>query len=244
MDCRAARVAPEVIGHLRPLFLRELKAQLRYESVHPRGWSDTYRLTVDDVTVGYGSVRSQDTVRDTIFEWYVVPPWRGQRDPLFEALIAASGASSIECQTNDPLLYPMAQRWCPALRPTVYLFEAGEIADLTGPGTVRRVRETDATFTSDTPPDSCVLDVRGEIVGTGGYLLHYNHPFADIYMDVAEPHRRRGYGARIVAGAMRGCWLAGRVPAARCNVDNAASRATLHKAGMREIGQMVVGQVR
>lgn len=231
------------IASLRPLYLRELNAQMRYDAVHGRGWSDTYLLTVDEITVGYGAVMSQDTVRDTVFEWYVLPPWREHRDVLFEALLAASGATTIECQTNDPLLHPMALQRCARLRPTVHLFEAGMASHLEGPGRVRAIREGDRPFTANGELGSHGVDVDGVLVASGGFLLHYNHPFADVYMDVAEAHRRRGYGARLVAEVMRACWLAGRVPAARCNVDNVASRATLLKAGMRDVGHVVIGTV-
>ena len=43
MDVRAARGSVTDIAALRPLHLRELNAQMRYDSVHPRGWSDVYR---------------------------------------------------------------------------------------------------------------------------------------------------------------------------------------------------------
>lgn len=241
MDVRAARGSVTDIAALRPLYLRELNAQMRYDSVHARGWSDVYLLHVGHHLVGYGASRSQEQVRDTIFEWFVLPPWRDHATGLFAALVSASGATLIEAQSNDPCLYPMAQCWGVDLRPTVYLFEAGPIADLGGPGVVRPRADGDQPMTRDSELGSHVLEIDGEIVASGGFLLHYNHPFADVYMDVHEAHRRRGYGARVVAGVMRACWLAGRIPAARCNIDNVASRATLRKAGMREIGQMMFG---
>ena len=40
---------------------------------------------------------------------------------------------------------------------------------------------------------SKVAALHGEVVGTGGFLLHYNPPFADLYMEVREDARRRGY---------------------------------------------------
>lgn len=36
--------------------------------------------------------------------------------------------------------------------------------------------------------------VAGQVAATGGVLFHYNPPFADIYIDVAPPFRRMGYG--------------------------------------------------
>ena len=244
MDCRVERVAPEVVRHLRALFLRELNAQFRYESVHPRHWCDDYALRIGDLVVGHASVMGQESGdRDTLFEWYVLPAFRIRTADLFQAFVDVSGVTLIESQTNDPLLYPVAHRWGTDLRPTVYFFESGAIADLPGPGLVRPRREGDAPFMPDGELGSHVLDVDGLIVASGGFLLHYNPPFADVYMEVHALHRQRGYGARLVAGVMHACWLAGRIPAARCNITNAASRATLRKAGMREIGQMMFGAI-
>jgi GNAT superfamily N-acetyltransferase len=88
------------------------------------------------------------------------------------------------------------------------------------------------------------VEVGGEIVATGGFLLHYNPPFADLFMEVAEPHRGRGYGSFLVQELKRTCREMGRVPAARCNADNAASRATLQKAGMMPCARMLTGTLR
>lgn len=240
-----ARAALADILPLRRLYLREMNAQVRYDSVHARGWSDSYLLYAGECGVGYGAIMGQQTAaRDTIFEWYVAPPWRQHSHDLFAALVAASGAHLIESQTNDPCLYPRALACCTDLKPTVFFFESGDVQDLPGPGAVRRRRDDDAPFAHTTEPlGSHVLEVEGEIVATGGFLLHYNAPFADVYMEVAPGHRGRGYGARLVAGVMRACWLAGRVPAARCSIGNTSSRATLLKAGMREIGQMMFGEI-
>lgn len=51
-------------------------------------------------------------------------------------------------------------------------------------------------------------------------------------MEVVERSRRRGYGSYLIQELKRACYESGRVPAARCNVANAASRATLQRAGM------------
>jgi GNAT superfamily N-acetyltransferase len=63
-------------------------------------------------------------------------------------------------------------------------------------------------------------------------------------MEVAEPHRRRGLGSFLVQEVIKQCYLAGRVPAARCSVDNAASRATLTKAGMKTCGFLLIGETK
>jgi RimJ/RimL family protein N-acetyltransferase len=82
------------------------------------------------------------------------------------------------------------------------------------------------------------------VIATGGFLLHYNKPFADLFMEVHPDHRGRGAATYLLQELKKECYLAGRVPAARCSIRNAASRAALLKAGMRECGFMLTGQVR
>src|SRR5207342_2870093 len=70
------------------------------------------------------------------------------------------------------------------------------------------------------------LQCDGETVATGGILFHYNVPYGDIYMEVAEPFRRRGLGAYLVQELKRVCYERGNVPSARCNPANIGSRKT------------------
>ena len=69
------------------------------------------------------------------------------------------------------------------------------------------------------------------VVANGGILYHYNRPYGDIYMEVAEAYRRRGIGSYFVQELKRICYEGGSIPCARCNPDNTASRKTLQKAG-------------
>ena len=69
-------------------------------------------------------------------------------------------------------------------------------------------------------------------------------PFADLYMEVEEIHRRQGFGRLILQELKRECYQAGRVPAARCWVLNKASKAALTKAGLRVFGFMMTGDVK
>lgn len=51
---------------------------------------------------------------------------------------------------------------------------------------------------SDEGVGEWMIESAGEIVATGGILFHYNPPYGDIYMEVAEPHRRLGCGSYLV----------------------------------------------
>jgi len=86
-----------------------------------------------------------------------------------------------------------------------------------------------------------VVEARGAVVATGGFLCHYNPPYDDIFMEVAEPERRRGFGSYLVQEVKRVCYEAGKKPAARCNPANIASRLTLQKAGLLPCGRLLAG---
>ena len=60
-------------------------------------------------------------------------------------------------------------------------------------------------------------------------------------MEVNEPFRRRGYGSFLIQELKRTCYEIGLVPAARCNVSNPASRATLRKAGLLPCARLLSG---
>jgi hypothetical protein len=72
-------------------------------------------------------------------------------------------------------------------------------------------------------------------------LFHYNPPYGDIYMAVAEPFRRRGYGSFLVQELKRITRHSARVPAAHCNAKKPASRATLQSAGLLPCARVLTG---
>src|ERR1700691_4578380 len=103
MELRAVRTSLKEILSLRLLYLQEINAQVRYNASHEGGWTDSYLLTANGLSVGYGSVKGQEIKgRDTVFECYVIPSFRSMADELFEALLQESDVRFIECQTNDP----------------------------------------------------------------------------------------------------------------------------------------------
>jgi len=87
------------------------------------------------------------------------------------------------------------------------------------------------------------VEVGGAVAAKGGILFHYNQPYGDIYMEIAEPFRRRGFGSYLVQKLKRVCYEQGNIPSVRCNPKNIASRKTLQKAGFVRCGQIVTGSV-
>jgi len=90
----------------------------------------------------------------------------------------------------------------------------------------------------------CVLQLDGETVATGGLMFHYNVPYTDIYMEVAGPFRRRGFGSYLVQELKRLAYELGSIPCARCNPENIASRKTLQKAGLVPFAHILNGSIR
>lgn len=81
MTARATEVDLKEIEPLRALFLQETNAQIRYNAYHERGWTDSYLLSLDDSTVGYGSIKGQEIRdRDTVFEFFVIRSFRKASD--------------------------------------------------------------------------------------------------------------------------------------------------------------------
>ena len=247
MKLKAFRTELKKILPLRNLFLQEANFQIRYDACHERGWTDSYLLTCDGAEAGYGAIKGQEIAgRDTVFEFYLIPAFRKFSSFIFPELLAASGASLIECQSNDLLLSAMLYEFSQNINADTVLFADHAVTQHRIPDAVfRRRREGEAVFAHNVEPvGEYILEQAGEVVATGGFMLHYNMPFADLYMEVKASHWKKGLGSFLVQELKKECYLAGRVPAVRCSIQNMASRATLRKAGLQVAGFMLKGEVK
>jgi GNAT superfamily N-acetyltransferase len=247
MELKSVRTALGEIQSFRLLYLQEINAQVRYNACHERGWTDSWLLVVNGLPVGYCSVMGQEIKnRDTVFECYVIPPFRALANELFAEVLRESGVRWIECQSNDPLMLGLIYAFANQIQSPVILFKEGTITRYSPPGVIFRPRqEADILFEHHHEPEGdYVLELEGKVVASGGFLTHYNMPFADIYMEVTKAFQRQGLGSYIVQQVKRECYLAGRVPSARCNMENVASKATMLKAGLAIAGYMLLGEVK
>jgi GNAT superfamily N-acetyltransferase len=227
----------------REQYLAEMNCQIRYNACHERGWTDSWLLLLDDRTVGYGSIRGREIEdRDTVFEFFLPDQYRTSAGDLFRELLTASHAEFIECQSNDRTLTNLLFEFSSRIISDVVLFSDAVATDYQFPGVVRPRTESDVIFEHKTVPvGNYVFDSGGDVIATGGFLLHYNLPFADLHMEVREDCRGRGAGTFLLQEVKKACYGAGRVPAARCGLANKASRATLLKAGLCQSGFMLAG---
>jgi GNAT superfamily N-acetyltransferase len=248
MQARATLTsAPEVLP-LRERHREEMNCQIVHDSIHRRpGWTLTYLLEANGATAGFGSVAIAGPWKDkpTVFEFYILPEHRAQAFVLFEALLAASSPGFMEIQSNDPLLAVMFHTYARNIASEKIVFHDKLATALSANGATLRCMiskaeiETHIEQRQGGPEWQMELD--GQVIGQGGILFHYNRPYGDIYMEVAGPFRRRGFGAWLIQELKRAAYELGAVPCARCSPTNVASRSTLQKAGFVPFAHMLTG---
>jgi GNAT superfamily N-acetyltransferase len=246
MTIDVSSVSLEEVLPLRELYRREMNCQIVHDSLPGRGFGDLFLIRADGRIAGYGFVMGyRGEPRDMIQEFYVVPALRGLALPMFRRLIDASGARRVEAQSNDVLLTLMLYDFATDITSDRVLFQDGLTTSLSIPGAVfRKAAEADAGRIFEHKVEGVgewLLEHNGAVVATGGIATQYNTPYGDLYMEVDERLRRRGYGSYLIQELKRACYEMGRVPAARCNTTNAASRATLQKAGLFPCARMLSG---
>lgn len=208
--------------------------------------ADAYIIHVEGRVGGYGGVRNRDE-KGRVMEYYVLPSLRPLALPMFREFLNVSKATTIQAQSNLPLMLLMLCDCARNITAANILFEDTCTTHLHCPNALFRhstPEDADAMFTHHHEPvGDWVVEAEGKVVATGGFLCHYNPPYGDIFMEVSEPMRRRGIGSYLVQELKRVCYEAGKKPAARCDSDNIGSRTTLQKAGFLPCGRLLVGEV-
>jgi len=243
-DIQVIKATHDEIKELRVLFLQENNFQFVHNKCHQYGWADVYSFHVNGKKAGYGSVwgQSRREDRDTIFEFYLLPPFRSLAALIFSQLIAQSGVAYIECQSNDLLSATLFFQFVQNIQAEAILFKDSFESKLNKPGIIFRKKTDDDQLDEDT--GDYLLLHNDEVVADGGLMLNYNLPFADIYMKVKEGCRQNGFGSLIVQELKKEAYRIGRVPAARCNINNHVSKATLMKAGLEVCGFLLTGEIK
>jgi GNAT superfamily N-acetyltransferase len=250
MSTTVERVELREIQGMRDIYRHEMNCQITHDSIHPRpGWTHEYLLSEGGAKIGYGSVAVAGPWQSspTIYEFFVLPQHRRRLFDLFIALLTASGVSAIETQSNDPLLPVMLFTFAPTVSSESILFhDKLTTAHALPNAQFRKASPGDAPEIAQHGLDAqatWLVAYEGVVAATGDILFHYNRPYGDIYMKVAEPFRRRGIGTYLVQELKRTCYEGGSVPAARCNPSNVASRQTLQRAGFVPCGHILKGTV-
>ena len=239
--------APDVLP-LRERYREEMNCQIVHDSIHRRaGWTLTYLLHIGGVAVGFGSVAIGGPWKDkpTLFEFYVLPEHRARAFNLFETFLANSHPGFMEIQSNDPLLSVMFHTYARDSASEKIVFHDKVTTALPAKGAtlhcVTSAEETRMCVEQRQGGPEWRLELDGQVAGQGGILFHYNRPYGDIYMEVAEPFRRRGLGSWLVQELKHAAYELGAIPCARCSPNNIASRRTLQKAGFVPFAHMLTG---
>jgi len=245
MEISITKTGEEEIKSFRILFLEEFNNQFIYDKCHYYNWCDNYLFLIDKKAVGYGCIwgLNERNERNAVFEFYLLPTHQKWAPLFFEQLIAVPGVTKIECQSNDRLLSELVYRYGQNINAEAILFEEYFQTSLSVPGIIFRKR-IDSDFKINEGDGPYILENNGVLVAHGGLMLNYNLPYADIYMHVLEAHRQKGYGSLLVQELKKLAYETERVPAARCNIKNNISKATIEKAGMRVCGFILVGDVK
>ncbi len=250
MNISTAPASGRDVLPLRVRHRAEANGQITKDSIHSRpGWTKSYLLLVDSHTVGFGSIAVAGPWKEkpTIFEFYVLPEWRGRAFDLFEAFVGASGPRFFEVQTSDSLLAAMLFTYGRDLVSESVVFRDGLTTLLPSCGaTLKRVTSEDESrlcFEARAGSSEWQIELEAMRVGSGGLTFHYNHPYCDVYIEIDDGARRRGLGAYFVQELKRIAYMMGGIPTARCNPDNVASRKTLQKAGFIPFAHIVGGKI-
>src|SRR5262245_51219351 len=250
MPISTALASSQDILPLRVRYRAAANGQIVHDSIHTRaGWTRGYLLQVGDRVAGFGSVAVAGPWKDkpTVFEFYVLPECCGHAFDLFEAFVAASGARFFEVQTSSSLLTVMLHAYGCDLASEKIVFHDALTTSFPAPGaTLRRVtsaKESACCFEARAGQSEWHIELDAKTVGTGALLFHYNHPYCDVAMEIAEAYRRRGLGAYLVQELKRIAYEMGGIPAARCDPNNIASRRTLQKAGFVPFAHIVNGKI-
>ena len=116
--------------------------------------------------------------KPTVFEFYLLPEWRGRAFDLFDAFVAASGPRFFEVQTSDSLLTTMLLTYGHDFVGESIVFRDELKPSLPSRGaTLRRVtseKESQRCFDARAGHSEWQIELEAAIVGSGGLTFHYN----------------------------------------------------------------------
>lgn len=239
------------VEHLREAFRAEMNCQVVHDSIHyRRGWTREFMLLENDHVAGYASVAVDGPWRErpTFYEMYVTPERRLGAHALFDRFLHAVNPLAFEVQSNDSLTTTLALTFARDIATEKLVFRDDRATSHVLPGSALRPitspAEIHAAIEARQGGGEWQLEVDGLKVGTGGILFHYNRPYGDVYMDVNEEYRRRGFGTYLVQELKRRCYELGETPAARSDPGNVASHRTLQRAGFLPYAHILIGSFR
>ena len=238
MTVEVVRAELHEVDRMRDRFRASVGCQIVRDSVLWRGLAEPWLIRVDGHPAGYGSVWTAHFPGRAL-EFFLLPQYRGDTPALAWSFLSASGATQIEAQTNVPAMVDLLFTFATDIRQEYILFGDGAPGTLSVPGAVLRPRGA-----GDAGPEGeRVVEWNGRVVAAGGIQGHYNPSYADLHMEVVPEARGLGIGSWLIQELARICREGGRIPAARCDPGNHASRRALERGGLRPCGRLLYGEV-
>ena len=159
---------------MRERYRLEMNCQIIHDSIHSRpGWTQEYLLSLGGTPVGYGSIAVSGPWKEkpTVYEYYVLPPYRTRVFDLFQELLQSSGATRIETQSNDPHLTVMLHTFAKNVASEAILFhDMLKTAHCPVDATFRKAKPADHLEMKDGDLDTeakWIVSVRGAVAGAG-----------------------------------------------------------------------------
>ena len=125
------------IESMREGFREEADCQIVTDSILRRGLADPYLILVDGHTAGYGGVWNEH-YPGRVMEFHTTPNTRLYAQSMFKELLAVSGATHIEAQTNLPLILNALYDFAEKIVEEKILFQDAFTSELSFPETVFR----------------------------------------------------------------------------------------------------------
>jgi GNAT superfamily N-acetyltransferase len=243
VDIEVTRAELDQVLPLKERYREEAGCQLVRDSLLWRGLAEPWLVRIAGHVAGYGALGTT-YVAGRVIEFHLLPRFRRDIVRVASGFIGATGAEGIEAQTNLPGMVDLLYSFARDVQEEYILFDDGHgggrpEGPLSLPGAVLRPRASDDSG----PEGEWAVEWNGRVVGAGGLQTHYNPPFADVYMEVVPDARCLGVGGWMVQELARICREQGRMPAARCEPENRASRRALERGGLRPCGRLLAGQV-
>ena len=121
---------------------------------------------------------------------------------LFEAFVEASGARLMEIQSSDALLAVMLHTYAHETTSEAIVFRDGVTTTLPANGAVVQPLTSDEEVARPSPsgradPSSCCKSTASRRVREA-FFFTTTRPYGDVYMEIEEPFRGRGFGAYLV----------------------------------------------
>lgn len=213
------------------------------------GWALSYVIECERQPAGYGlvAIGGPWQGRPTVFEFYLAAPYRHDAFKVFEQFLATSGARHFAVQSNHTLLAAMLHAFGRDHVREKIIFEDRAPTALPAQGATLRplTSETEirAAIAERRGHAEWALVVAGEEIGLGELYFHYNAPYCDIALQIAEPQRGQGRGSYLAQELKRLARAYGAIPSARCEVSNLASQGALRRAGFAPCAHVLLADV-